>query len=149
MIKNKLVRDTINKMNSPELPDMSPKKRELPILPAHFDLPKIIKDHYRKVRGGKSEILSITCGHCQTPISLYQKDGPGRLKRMYVDRTYPYDEGQTRHDPVKFESKSKMTPLACASCHTVIGLPIVYRPEHRLAYRLIPGTFKKSILTKK
>jgi hypothetical protein len=47
---------------------------------------KFINDKYKKVRGGYSRLLDITCEKCGNHVCYYQKDGPGILKRMYFDR---------------------------------------------------------------
>ncbi|KKS56835.1 MAG: hypothetical protein UV23_C0035G0007, partial [Candidatus Nomurabacteria bacterium GW2011_GWF1_42_40] len=44
------------------------------------------RDKFRKARGGYARILEIRCEKCGHFLALYQKDGPGPLKRMYVDR---------------------------------------------------------------
>lgn len=43
-------------------------------------------DSYKRARGGRSRLLEITCEKCGERICLYQKDGPGNLRRMYIDR---------------------------------------------------------------
>jgi len=45
-----------------------------------------ISDKYRKVRGGWSRILKISCNTCNSFLFHYQKDGSGPLRRSYVDR---------------------------------------------------------------
>lgn len=44
------------------------------------------KDKYSKVRGGSDKFYIISCVKCQNEIFIYQKDGPGHLLRMYLDR---------------------------------------------------------------
>ena len=43
-------------------------------------------DKFKKARGGPSMLLEIFCSACKAKVCLYQKDGPGLLKRMYLDR---------------------------------------------------------------
>ena len=43
-------------------------------------------DKYRKSRGGYSRFLDIYCDHCGKKVFIYQKDGLGELKRLYLDR---------------------------------------------------------------
>lgn len=43
-------------------------------------------DQYRNARGGYSRFLNLSCESCGSHVALYQKDGPGELRRMYVDR---------------------------------------------------------------
>jgi len=45
-------------------------------------------DKYKRTRGGYSRLLDISCAKCGTHLFYYQKDGPGMLKRMYLDRIY-------------------------------------------------------------
>ncbi len=47
---------------------------------------QIINDDYRKILGGWSQILEISCNECQNFLFFYQKDGPGDLKRCFLDR---------------------------------------------------------------
>jgi len=92
-------------------------------------------DKYRKSRGGKSNILDVSCEHCGHHVAFYQKDGPGLLKRMYVDRfvdTHP--KGKT---------------LKCINCDTVLGHEMNYKKENRIAYRLFVGSVHKKIVSKK
>ena len=49
---------------------------------------KLKQDKFRKSRGGYSRFLIINCEKCEGFIALYQKDGPGPLKRMYLDRIF-------------------------------------------------------------
>ncbi len=44
------------------------------------------KDKFRRDRGGSSRFLTIICTICKSILAQYQKDGPGELKRMYLDR---------------------------------------------------------------
>ena len=44
------------------------------------------KDVYRQNRGNWSRVLDLSCHACSAHISYYQKDGPGILKRSYLDR---------------------------------------------------------------
>ena len=71
---------------------------------------------------------------------VYQKDGPGKLIRCYADRiVWPVDLVK-RQAQVTAASINEAVGLACASCGNVIGSPMIYEPEHRPAYRLIPGS---------
>jgi len=49
---------------------------------------KFKNDKYKKVRGGYSRLLDIQCAKCKEHLLFYQKDGPGILKRMYLDRIF-------------------------------------------------------------
>jgi len=98
------------------------------------------KDRYSKNRGGNSRFLDVSCNTCNNHIALYQKDGPGRLLRMYIDRIF------APATLAKFKlkcSKKDLPNLQCSSCGTLIGIPMVYELENRLAFRMIHGSFTK------
>lgn len=97
-------------------------------------------DKFKKTRGGYSRLLDISCADCKTHICFYQKDGPGILKRVYLDRIIEsVFEGQ--------ESKSLKAArsFVCPNCKQQLGTPIVYKKENRLAYRLFVGSVLKKI----
>ncbi len=90
-------------------------------------------DKFKKTRGGYSRLLLISCEKCQAPILAYQKDGPGILKRLYLDR-------------IVTPQLKAVNNLVCKKCKTVLGLQIIYKKENRLAYRLFVGAVSKKIL---
>ena len=90
-------------------------------------------DKYKKNRGGYSRLLSLTCDKCKTPIFLYQKDGPGMLKRLYLDRIIAKE---------KISGKN----LICNKCKMLLGIRIIYQKENRPAYRLFAGAVGKKIV---
>ena len=45
-------------------------------------------DPYRQARGGYARLLAVSCATCGTHLFSYQKDGPGIVKRLYLDRIY-------------------------------------------------------------
>ena len=96
---------------------------------------KIINDKYKKARGGKSYVLDIRCEKCGNHIAYYQKDGPGVLKRMYIDRF--------------IDNKPVEKILTCSICKHEIGSKIVYKKESRDAYRLYVGSISKSKISSK
>lgn len=91
-------------------------------------------DKYKKARGGWSRMLVISCEKCGHEICRYQKDGPGSLKRIYIDRMEP-----DSHDEAL---------LVCSQCAQIIGTKIIYEKENRLAYRLFVGAVTKKIIKK-
>ncbi|HSW77746.1 MAG TPA: hypothetical protein VLG36_03035 [Candidatus Chromulinivoraceae bacterium] len=93
---------------------------------------KVQNDRYRKARGGSSRILAVSCEGCGNHVTYYQKDGPGMLKRMYIDRF--------------IETKPEAAELVCESCGRVLGMLITYKKENRLAYRLFAGSVIKKIV---
>lgn len=90
-------------------------------------------DTYRKMRGGHTRLLRISCQKCNSLICLYQKDGSGNLRRMYLDRI---------SDPsVSLAGKN----LACAKGH-ILGVKIVYEKEKRPAFRMFVDSVAKKII---
>lgn len=98
-------------------------------------------DKYRKSRGGYSRFLDVFCHHCGVKILTYQKDGPGDLKRMYLDRIIAPE------NLVKFQNLSiKNVPnLVCPKCKYVIAISYIYPKEKRNAFRLFVGAINKKI----
>lgn len=98
-------------------------------------------DKYRKSRGGYSRFLEIHCEKCGNFLAIYQKDGPGPLKRMYLDRIFsPKSLTDLQKNTLK-----KIPNLVCPRCKQVIGIPFVYKKEQRLALRLFEGSIKKKV----
>jgi hypothetical protein len=106
-------------------------------------LPAFKKDSYMK-RRGTPVMLEIFCAGCDGYIMHYQKDGPGPLKRCYLDRIHlPQSLEQRQYD----EFNKKASPkLICEQCEAVIGSPIVYEKENRPAYYMRQGFFAKRIV---
>lgn len=99
------------------------------------------KDRYSKARGGNSRFLDIICSTCNSHVALYQKDGPGALLRMYLDRIFePSALASLQHQS---GGKKDLPNLQCPKCRTLIGTPMVYELESRLAFRLVRGSFAK------
>lgn len=98
------------------------------------------KDRFLRARGGSSEFLNIYCSSCQSHVALYQKDGPGSLIRMYLDRIF---EPSSLANLQYSNSKNSLSSLRCPSCNALIAVPMIYKPEDRLAFRLIKGSFFK------
>ena len=102
---------------------------------------KLKKDRYVRPRGGNSHFLDIYCSKCNHHLALYQKDGHGSLLRMYIDRIFaPKDLHELQ---LKGGGKSNLPSFKCPNCQALIGTPMVYEPENRLAFRLVPGSFIK------
>jgi ribosomal protein S27E len=99
------------------------------------------KDRYRAVRGGSSAYLTIGCAACGTPLLLYQKDGPGTLYRMYLDRILaPPALASLQHTCA---SKEDMPNLTCPACGAVVAAPAHTPSARRLAFRVIRGRLVK------
>ena len=94
---------------------------------------KLKQDKYRKNRGGTSRLLDIQCEKSGHHLFYYQKDGPGIIKRLYLDRIYP--------------TTPKGGNLICAKCKEVLGSKIIYKKENRPAYRVFVGAISKKIVS--
>ena len=92
---------------------------------------KFKNDSFKKNRGGYSRWLFLSCEKCKEPLFIYQKDGPGILKRLYIDR---------------ISSEIACEDLYCKKCGVLLGVPIVYKKEGRPAIRLFPGSVEKKII---
>jgi ribosomal protein S27E len=99
---------------------------------------KIKNDKYKKIRGGKSKILALYCSNCENQILIYQKDGPGTLKRLYIDRIIVPQK--------KLSKDNKQLNLICNQCKNLIGYPKIYKKENRQSFQLIPGIISKKII---
>lgn len=99
------------------------------------------KDKYVNSRGGNSHFLDLYCSRCRQHLVLYQKDGRGSLIRLYLDRIFDPKELSELH--LKGTGKKGMPNLKCPKCGSLIGMPMVYKLERRLAFRLIRGSFVK------
>ena len=75
-------------------------------------------------RRGDPEMLELFCAACNHPLIMYQKDGPGPLKRCYLDR-------------IHYPKSTDQQPLKCSSCKALIGTKYIYEKEDRLAYLLV------------
>lgn len=104
------------------------------------ELPKFkFKNNSHTRNRGAPAMLCIFCVTCNTFLMCYQKDGPGPLLRCYLDRIH-FPEDLNKRQCEKF-CKSTAPKLECKSCHTVIGVPILYEKEDRPAYHMRPGLF--------
>lgn len=90
-------------------------------------------DKFKSTRGGYSRMLAISCEKCGELICHYQKDGPGYLRRMYLDRII---------NP-KVDINSNV--LSCTQGH-ILGTAIIYEKENRPAFRLHVDAVTKKIV---
>lgn len=98
---------------------------------------KFKNDRFKKNRGGYSRLLDVGCESCGKHLCFYQKDGPGMLKRMYLDRIY-----NSKLDASSLETTPQ---LICGGCGRLLGVTMVYEKEKRLAFRLFQGAVTKKI----
>jgi len=94
---------------------------------------KFKNDKFRKTRGGYTRLLKISCEKCGSLICLYQKDGPGNLRRMYIDRIIDAVVSISRKD------------LSCRKGH-LLGVKIIYEKEKRPAFRVFMDSVVKKIV---
>jgi hypothetical protein len=97
---------------------------------------KLKNDKFRKTRGGYTRNLQIACQKCGEIVCLYQKDGPGNLRRMYLDRMI---------NPIVSISRKD---LSCSKGH-LLGVKIIYEKEQRPAFRLFVDSVTKKIVRNK
>lgn len=90
-------------------------------------------DKYKRARGGYSRLLGISCEKCGAGVCRYQKDGPGNLRRMYIDRM------------ADVASPVSAKVFTCPNGHP-LGVKIVYEKENRPAIRLFVDAVKKKII---
>jgi hypothetical protein len=101
----------------------------------------IKKDKYKSARGGYSRLLNICCRKCEGIATVYQKDGPGNLRRMYLDRIFePKELVGLQNCAIK-----EILPLKCNKCGEILGLPYIYKKEKRKAFRLFQDSIIKKI----
>ena len=89
---------------------------------------KIKKDRYFKKRGGYTCVIKVKCAKCNRVLFSYQKDGPGWLKRYYLNRII---------------SEKKFPAGKNLKCCWIVGTPMNHK-DGRDAFRLIKGRFKRT-----
>ena len=102
---------------------------------------KFKKDKFRNARGSYSRLIEIKCRKCNSQIALYQKDGPGSLLRLYLDRIFSPKE-LTNLQKVDLDN---IPLLKCKKCGELLGTPYVYDKEKRKAFRLYQDAVIKKI----
>jgi ribosomal protein S27E len=100
---------------------------------------EFFSDKRREVRGGSAQMLELSCAKCGHKFFHYQKDGPGPLLRLYLDRI---------HAPKKFvglqnKPLGSLKVIGCLDCGRLIAMPQMYKAEKRKAYRVFQGALKK------
>lgn len=99
------------------------------------------RDKFKSNRGGYSRLLDVCCRKCEKCILVYQKDGPGNLRRLYLDRIFAPIE---LVDLKKMELKT-IPMLKCMNCKEILGTPYIYLKEKRKAFRLYQDSVIKKI----
>jgi len=100
-----------------------------------FLMIKVVSDQYRKNRGGWTRFLKIFCNECGHLLFFYQKDGPGPLKRSYLDRILKVKPS--------FDKKGY---YHCQKCKTLLGFYKPYKKENnRPAISWVDGVINYKI----
>ncbi len=98
------------------------------------------KDKYKSVRGGYSRLLNVFCRKCESAILVYQKDGPGVLKRLYLDRIFE----PANLTNLQALNLKEIPVLKCKKCGQMLGAPYIYPKEKRKAFRL----FQEAVISR-
>ncbi|MFH0740016.1 MAG: hypothetical protein V1819_03265 [bacterium] len=99
------------------------------------------KDKYSNARGGYSRLLNVCCRKCESIIVVYQKDGPGNLRRLYFDRILS-PENLAGLETLNIKN---VPELKCKKCNRVLGTPYVFEKEKRKAFRLYQDAVIKRV----
>lgn len=113
-----------------------------------------IQDQHTQARG-EPVMLRLICDRCKHECGWYQKDGPGPLKRCYLDRFH-------RHPILQYlRSATALHDLPpvflCTHCNEEIGVRMLYcgellqgrmthAGEHRLAIRLFNAVLIEDVM---
>ena len=103
---------------------------------------KFKKDKFKSSRGGYSRLLSLYCFECNNLIIEYQKDGPGNLRRLYLDRIMAPE----KLVGLQYKNIKDVSMLKCNKCGFVIGVPYIYKKEKRKAFRVFQDAILKKIV---
>ncbi len=99
------------------------------------------RDKYRKARGDYSRLVNLYCRTCGNLLAVYQKDGPGNLRRLYFDRIF-WPEKLTN---LQKKPLSKISPLKCSRCNELIAVPYIYKKENRKAFKVFQDMIIKKV----
>jgi len=99
------------------------------------------KDKYFRERGGTAKIINVSCMKCGKLLFVYQKDGPGWLKRCYLNRIISPEKYSLLQKDKNIKKPTDINNLIC-ECGEVIGSPIEYK-DGRFAFHLIRGKFRR------
>lgn len=99
-------------------------------------------DRYRKDRGGSAKFLNIYCAACNHWLLLYQKDGPGNLLRLYLNRIFAPPKLAELQSQPRVQRPQDLENLTCPQCGKLIGTPMRHLDD-RVAFRLQKGSFAK------
>jgi hypothetical protein len=101
----------------------------------------IKKDKFKSARWGYSRLFDIFCRACGSHVLVYQKDGPGVLLRLYLDRIFsPWNLMDLQFDELK-----NIPDLKCINCMRTLAVPTIYEKEQRKAFRLFGTAVTKKL----
>jgi len=106
-------------------------------------MPKTIlkRDKYKSARGGYSRLLDLSCQNCGAYVLTYQKDEPGNLRRLYLDRIFSPDSLTN----LQKNNIKSISALRCKKCKMILGIPYIYEKEKRKAFRIFQDALTKKI----
>jgi len=99
------------------------------------------RDKYKSARGGHSRLLNIYCRKCENIVLVYQKDGHGNLRRLYLDRIFSPDN----FVGLQTLNLDNISVLKCKKCSEILGVPYIYAKEKRKAFRLFQDSVIKRL----
>lgn len=102
---------------------------------------KFKRGKFKSSRGGCSRLLDLYCQKCNSLVATYQKDGPGNLLRLYMDRIMSPENLVG----LQYKNIKDTLPLRCGNCELIIGMPYIYEREKRKAFRIVHDTVIKKI----
>jgi hypothetical protein len=100
---------------------------------------KLKRDKFRTARGGHSRLLNLNCRSCGKFVLNYQKDGPGPIYRLYLDRIF----GPIELVNLQYKNLKDIQSLKCKNCKKILGVVYVYKKETRKAFRVFSGSLVK------
>ncbi|MCX6822743.1 MAG: hypothetical protein NTX91_01945 [candidate division SR1 bacterium] len=96
---------------------------------------------FKSARGGYSRLFDISCRACGSHVLVYQKDGPGVLLRLYLDRIFSPESVID----LQFNELKDIPDLRCATCMKTLAVPTIYEKEQRKAFRLFGDAITKKL----
>ena len=99
------------------------------------------RDRYRTSRGNYSRRLDVSCRKCGNLILTYQKDGPGNLRRIYLDRIL----SPAALRGLQARKLSGIPHLSCTKCREILAVPYLYTKENRKAFRVFQDAIIKMV----
>ena len=102
---------------------------------------KFKKDKYKNARGNYSRLLNLHCRVCGNLFVIYQKDGSGNLRRIYMDRIFhPKNLTNLEKKPL-----NEIKILKCFKCKEDIATPYIYKKENRKAFKVYQDMIVRKI----